>query len=265
MKAAIVAACLLAAPVRADLITPDALDTLPDADVIFLGEVHDNPAHHSNQARAIAAIDPAALVFEMLTAAQAAAVPDVLPDAATLSRLLDWDASGWPDFTLYYPLFRAASSALIYGAEVPREDARLAMSIGVAEHFGADAARFGLSAPLPPEEQEAREAVQARAHCDALPAEILPGMVEIQRLRDATLARSALQAYDETGGPVIVITGTGHARTDWGAPVALRNAAPDLRILSIGQFEEEPGDAPPFDLWLVTDPHPRPDPCEAFR
>lgn len=265
MKAAFITACLLAVPVRADLITPDALDDLPEADVIFLGEVHDNPTHHSNQARTIAAIAPAALVFEMLTAAQAAAVPEVLPDAATVARLLDWDASGWPDFALYFPLFQAASSALFYGAEVPREDARTAISMGIADHFGVDAARFGLADPLPPEEQLAREALQARAHCNALPAEILPGMVEIQRLRDATLARTALEAHEETGGPVIVITGTGHARTDWGAPSALRHAAPDLRILSIGQFEEPPGDTPPYDVWLVTDAHPRPDPCEAFR
>ena len=32
------------------------------SDIVVLGEVHDNPAHHANQARAVAAIKPAALV-----------------------------------------------------------------------------------------------------------------------------------------------------------------------------------------------------------
>jgi hypothetical protein len=44
----------------------------------------------------------------------------------------------------------------------------------------------------------------------------------------------------------------------------LAEAAPDLRVLSIGQFEEAAADDPPFDLWLLTPPAPRPDPCAAF-
>ncbi len=64
------------------------------------------------------------------------------------------------------------------------------MREGAAAVFGAAAARFGLDAPLPEDEQAAREAEQAEAHCGALPAEMLPGMVEAQRLRDAALARA---------------------------------------------------------------------------
>ena len=103
------------------------------------------------------------------------------------------------------------------------------------------------------------------AHCDALPEDILPGMVEAQRLRDAALARAVLAAMAETGGPVAVITGNGHARRDWGLPRMLARAAPDLTLVSIGQFEAPPEDDPPFDLWLVTTPAPRDDPCAAFR
>ena len=42
-------------------------------DIAVLGEVHDNPAHHLEQARLTALIAPKALVFEMLTEAQVAA------------------------------------------------------------------------------------------------------------------------------------------------------------------------------------------------
>jgi len=72
----VVAALLLAVlPARAEAIRPDALDALPGgARIVFLGEVHDNPHHHRNQARAVAATGPAALVFEMLSPAQAARV-----------------------------------------------------------------------------------------------------------------------------------------------------------------------------------------------
>ena len=262
-----IAACafLATSPAFAELIEPDEVATLPSADVIFLGEVHDNPAHHEVQARAIEAIAPAALVFEMLTDEQADAMPAQLLPEAELNEVLGWDGTGWPDFALYYPLFEAAPTAQVFGAALPREAARAAMGQDADQVFTGDAARFGLMAPLPEDQQAAREDLQAKAHCDALPEEMLTGMVAIQRLRDAMLAEAALRAFEQTGGPVVVITGTGHARTDWGAPYLLEQAAPEVTLLSVGQFEIAPEDAPPFDYWVVTDPHPRPDPCEMFQ
>lgn len=256
---------LASLPTHADMIDVDHIERLPIADVIFFGEVHDNPIHHENQARAIEQIGPTALVFEMLTEDQASRMPDTLPDMADLRELLDWDNSGWPDFALYYPLFTAGPDAHIFGAGLPREAARAAMGQSLDQTFSGDAAQFGLTADLPPAQQRDREALQARAHCDALPEDLLPGMVDIQRLRDAMLADAALEAVTLTGGPVIVITGTGHARNDWGAPYMLTQAQPDLRVLSVGQFEAIPENRPPHDYWIVTDPHPRPDPCEMFR
>ena len=45
------------------------------ADIVFLGEIHDNPAHHAEQARLIENLEPSAYVLEILTSQQAAAVP----------------------------------------------------------------------------------------------------------------------------------------------------------------------------------------------
>ena len=252
-------------PVRADEISPEALTSLPPADIVFLGEVHDNPLHHAHQAQAIKAIGPRALVFEMLTTAQAERISYPLPDEAALGELLEWDASGWPDSALYFPLFAAAPEATIFGAALPRDRARAAMGQPLDKVFRGDAALFGLNLSLDPEEQAAREVLQDDAHCNALPADLLPAFVAIQRLRDAMLAQAALQAHHATGGPVVVITGTGHTRTDWGAPAKLARAAPGLRLLSIGQFEAPFEGPAPNDLWLVTEAHPRPDPCDAFR
>jgi hypothetical protein len=253
-----------APPALAEWIRPSALDRLPAADVVILGEVHDNPQHHANQARAVAALQPRALVFEMLSADEAARTPADRSDAGALALALGWDGSGWPDFALYHPIFLAAPKARIFGGEVPRDQARLAVAQGAAAVFGADGAAYGLDRPLPAEEARAREDEQFAAHCGAMPRTMMPGMVEAQRLRDATLARAVLQAMEATGGPVAVITGTGHARRDRGIPAALATAAPGLSVLSIGQLEADPGPSAPFDLWLVTDPVPRDDPCEAF-
>ena len=45
----------------------DGTSALMRADVVFLGEIHDNAAHHARQAQLVAQIKPVALVFEMLS------------------------------------------------------------------------------------------------------------------------------------------------------------------------------------------------------
>jgi uncharacterized iron-regulated protein len=236
-------------------------------DVVFLGELHDNPAHHARQAEIVAELAPAALVFEMLTPDQAALVTrDLIADEAALEAVLGWNESGWPDFSMYYPIFAAAPESAVFGAAVPRETARQVMQDGIVAGFRGDATAFGLDVPLSDEEQAAQEALQFSAHCDAMPVEMLSVMVDIQRLRDAELAYSASEAFAELGGPVVVITGNGHARKDWGAPVYLLSADPTLSVAALGQGEDDTG-APEgvFDLLESAPPVDRGDPCAAFR
>lgn len=255
----------LAGPVVAGPLPMGTLDRAAAASVIILGEVHDNPAHHATQAQITAHVQPRAIVLEMLTQAQAKAVtPDNRVDQAALEEALGWANSGWPDFAMYYPIFAAAPRAAIYGAGVPREAARSAMQDGIVESFGADALAYGLSVPLTPKDQTEQENLQQVSHCNAMPPEMLPMMVDLQRLRDAVLARETLRALDETGGPVVVITGNGHAREDWGMPVYLAAMRPDLDVLTFGQQENGAGAPGEFDVLLSAPAVDRPDPCEAF-
>ena len=244
-----------------------AAQTLEEAQVVFLGEVHDNPAHHARQAELVAEIRPVAVVFEMLTNEQAASIhPEHLTDGAALADLLAWEDSGWPDFSMYYPIFQAAGDAAIFGAAMPREEARRVRDEPLDRVFGPSAGFYGLDQDLPPEQQDEREAMQMTAHCDALPEDMLPVMVGIQRLRDARLAETALEALSMHGAPVVVITGNGHARTDWGAPAMIAMAAPEVPVAALGQGEAGQG-APDgsFDLLEETEAVERDDPCAAFE
>jgi len=244
---------------------PDVVQQLAVADVVILGEIHDNPAHHQMQAGIVAALDPKAVVWEMITQSQAeglAAFP--LSDTDQVSQFLDWPSSGWPAFELYAPVFAAAEGALQFGGLVPRSDARVAMEQGAAGFYGTKAATFGLDVPLTDADQQLREADQMANHCDALPKEMLPLMVDFQRLRDTVLADAVVQALQVTGGPVVVITGNGHARKDRGVPVYLAQARPEILVLSLGQSEagQVSGE---FDLVVDADPIERPDPCLVFQ
>ena len=269
MKRLILALALCANPVIADQIDAGDIAALPPVDVWFLGETHDNPWHHETQASLVAAIKPGAIVFEMLTAVQVANLdealaenPDLMADKVAIEAVLGWNQSGWPDFDMYYPIFRAAGDARIYGAQVSRADVRAAFKGGdVATIFGEGAADFGLLEALPPEQQAEREAKQLEAHCNALPEEMLPAMVMGQRLRDARLAQMVEQAGLDGREPIVVITGNGHARTDWGAPALVTDV---LSKRSIAQFEQVPDGDVPFDFWVKTPEAEREDPCAAF-
>jgi len=242
---------------------PTAAEVPLEADIVVMGEAHDAPAHHANQAAWVARMGAAAVVFEMLPEALGP-VAMAGRGSADLGAALDWEARGWGDFDAYSPIFAAAGDALILGAEVGAQDISRAASDGAAAVYrGPD---LGLETSLPPAVQAEMAAEQDAAHCGLLPEALLPGMVEVQRLRDAALAAAALEALDRTGGPVAVITGNGHARTDRAVPALIAGARPDLSVTAIGQGTGGPPDAP-FDVW-VDGPVPDGrdgDPCAALR
>ena len=259
----------------ADLLPELDVSKFASARIIVLGEVHDNPQHHINQARIVQTVQPASLVFEMITPSDALNITsEIRLNAADLEEVLDWEGRGWPDFSTYYPIFTSAPDAAIFGGALPRDTVRQAVTDGAATVFGGGSALFGLDLPLPNDQLAQRIALQQEAHCNALPENILPGMVEAQRLRDASLAQAALAAlqHAEIEGAdrqIVVITGNGHARNDWGVPGLLRiyfeKADQDVEIVSLGQFETDAIDVPPFDHWLVTQAFERDDPCATFK
>lgn len=229
----------------------------PAADIVILGEVHDNPDAHLGQAAILEDLQPTAVVFEMLTAEEARNA-----DADRTRIEAAWEASGWPDYALYAPLFDALGDARIVGAAAPRDSIKTVYTDGAAAVFGPDAGRYGLDIPLPDEEQATRETMQFAAHCEAMPLEMMSGMVAVQRYRDAVFARAALETLEAYGAPVAVIAGNGHARTDWGVPAMIARAAPEVTTHAIG-FVESQTDIP-FDEIRIVPPAERDDPCASL-
>ncbi|SMR81585.1 Uncharacterized iron-regulated protein [Aliiroseovarius halocynthiae] len=261
MKYAFVALIPLAAPVFAQdaTLSADDLSRLKGADVVIVGEVHDNPTHHQVQAQIVQALVPNALVVEMLGQDEAdklAADPAGYADA--------WAESGWPDYQMYLPVFRAHAGPIV-GAGVDRDAARATYSDGVEAHFQGDAMAYGLTEALPEAQQAQRIELQFQAHCEAMPREMMGGMIEVQRLRDATLAAGVVRALGDTGGPVVVITGNGHARRDWGVPSYLARVAPDVTVAVVGQGEDDVAPEGGFDIILDALAPERDDPCAQFK
>jgi uncharacterized iron-regulated protein len=233
-----------------------------DAPIVVLGEQHDNPAHHARQAVWVTALEPKALVFEMLTPDQAAGAKAGWTDQSSLDDAIGWSATEWPSLDMYYQIFTAAPKAAIFGAGVPRDALRGQWGKPLAQHPLAQ--KFGLGVPLAPQMQSDREALQSDAHCGALPEEMLPMMVDAQRIRDVALANAVMQALSAVGAPVVVITGNGHARGDWGMPALLQQTVPQISVFSLAQAENGGDVSGGFDLTLSSVAPDREDPCAAF-
>ena len=243
---------------------------LERADVVVLGEVHDNKIHHARQARLVRALAPEGLAFEMVPEASEEGIQVFLAQGGARDAIgpaIGWERMGWPDWAAYAPIFEAAPGAYIAGGGVSRRQVRQALQLGAAVAFGAGASEIGLTQPFTPEVRAAVEDEMIAAHCDMLPREMATSMVEAQRLRDARFAEAVLRARARGGGRVVLITGNGHARTDLGVPAYLRKAAPGLKVLSVGMIESADGTVEPglpFDYVWVSRPMKRKDPCEGF-
>jgi uncharacterized iron-regulated protein len=272
---------------RAGRFTDEAAlaSAVASADVVLLGEMHDNVDHHVLQARLLRAVLASgrrpALAFEMLTADQQAAVDAALaraphdPDA--FARAVGWNESGWPEFETYRPIVQAGLEAgmAVIAANLPRKAVREVVSKGAEALDAPLRARLAKDEPLPAPLVESLRAEMRESHCGELPESLIDPLILAQRARDAAMA-ARVEGAGARGA--VLIAGRGHARTDRGVPAYLKTEAPERKIVSVAFFEvdpaqkeaaayNEPGESGPlpFDYAVFTPAQEREDPCEKLR
>ncbi len=245
------------------------------AEVLLLGETHDNPEHHRLQRRMLQmGRDGAArpvLLMEQFDVDQQGAIDETVKNGADIKPLL----RGW-DWSHYRELIAEAKSAgmPLRAANLPRASLRPVVREGFGSLAATEVTRLGLEAAWSePSNQFMLRAIES-SHCGKITPPLREGLVRAQRLRDATLADAALA---NIGRGVVFILGRVHARHDVGVPRYLEVRRPGTRVLSIGlvevsagrteptQYEtESAGTAVPHDLIWFTPRVERPDPCLAF-
>lgn len=251
--------------------------SLEKADVVILGEMHDDPTCHRRQADIIGHListgRPPALYFEMLTDREEAAHEDLLrtwadnpndsssiKDAAR-KDVLTWESRGWPVWDAYAPIFQLADRN---GLPVRHADPSPELMRNIR--------RFGLLA-IPKQlrvrlfenlkEGELDELSQrlirsiTDAHQQAPNSSGRAGLIQAQMARDAYIAFRLSQ----TERPAALIAGVEHARKDHGVPFHLGRMAPHLIIVAIAlcgetpPVQESPLSTPlPFDYYWFSNP-----------
>lgn len=269
-------------PTQARWITEaELLAELATADYVLLGEKHDNPDHHRLQARCIRALAAEghrlSVAFEMLEIDQQTTVDAALTeglDADAFAAAVDWETN-WTGWELYREVVTATleATAPIVAANFPREMARRAVREGLDGLDPRVVSLLGLDEPLEADVHHQLVLELHEAHCGHLPPAMADAMVLAQRARDAQMAERVVAARTDEVQMVLLVTGTGHARTDRAVPALIQQRDPEATTRSIAFVEvseelTEPTPAAhdfPFDaVWFtprVTDE----DPCGAFR
>lgn len=248
---------------------------------LLLGEVHDNPEHHSLRKAWLEALIKAgrrpALAMEQFDrdhqpeldrAAAAATTADDLRKAG------QFDEKGW-HWPAYASMVQVALDHRLplLAANLSRSDAfRIATGSTDPVPGGTPAAGLLRDHPLPEAARARLEAVLDEGHCGKAPANILPGMVAAQRARDAVMAQTLLGAGSSGA---VLIAGNGHVRRDFGVPHYLGETAPERRVLAVGLLEIRDrhdnaaqyyrADQPEYDLIMFTARKEREDPCAGLR
>lgn len=269
------------------------LEKLNSSQTILLGETHDNPDHHDMQAAILVALSATGrrpvVVFEMIDPyrdkdlKKFASKPGADPDE--LRKLLAWDASGWPEWSIYRPVFVAAvtNELPIRGAQIPHDKAKQVAGRGV-KAVAAVAPKLvkehGLAHPLEPELRAGLEDELFESHCKIMPRHHLGGMLFIQRVRDALMASRLEKANKKSKEGAVLIAGAGHVRNDWAVPRYLKRRGHHSTSVAfvevdVGVDSETGGDTPmltavelsalPYDYVVLTPSPARGDMCAELK
>jgi uncharacterized iron-regulated protein len=240
------------------------------ADIVLLGETHDNPAHHATQRRLLESLADRkpALVMEQFDLEQQTSLNAILRSHDTqqekLLALKTLMKPGW-QWSGYEGLLSTAleRNLPVLAANISREALREVSRNGVATLGTGASAQLGLDAGWSAAQQASlRQEVEA-AHCGMLPEAAVGAMVDAQRVRDAIMADRLLS----TTGSAVAILGRGHVRQDLAVPVYLKQRAPQKKVLSVALAEGGVApDAPqPYDYVIPAEAVSRAeDPCAGF-
>ncbi len=242
------------------------VEILKSADVVLLGELHDNKFHHELRGSLIArfANSQRSIVSEHLPAPlQVSFGSDTKSDLEAAG--FDPEGWGWPVHQSLYDHLREKGLA-VFGGNLPKAEARQIFLQG-ASGLPDRMAKTYAQSRLDEKAERALDRDLVDGHCGKLPDKYLLRMRFAQRITDLSMTHALLDHR-----PAVLVAGNGHVRKDYGVPQILSSVAPSLRLVSIG-FLERSSDTPgllksvlgQYDYVWLTDRAERQDPCENFN
>jgi uncharacterized iron-regulated protein len=187
--------------------------TLPDADLILLGEQHDAPEHQELARLSVELFSNkkilSALVLEMADAGVSTEGMPIDSSEAAVRARLKWNDAGWP-WSRYGPVVMEAVRAgvPVVGSNLPRSAMAAAMKEDV------------LDSKVPAAVLAGHRERMIEGHCGLLPESQVPAMARIQVARDERMAQTA-SMWMRSGKSVLLLAGAEHVKKDRGIPLLL--------------------------------------------
>lgn len=189
------------------------ISTLPDADLILLGEQHDAPEHQELARLSVKLLANkkalSALVLEMADAGVSTEGMLTESSEATVRERLKWNDAGWP-WSRYGPVVMEAVQAgvPVVGSNLPRS----AMAAAMRED--------ALDSKVPNAVLVGHRERMIEGHCGLLPESQVPAMARIQIARNERMAQTA-STWIRSGKSVFLLAGAEHVKKDRGIPLLL--------------------------------------------
>ena len=250
--------------------------------VIYLGELHDNPEHHSLQLWVLKSLirlgSRPAVSFEMFTRDVSGPLLAHLArpgaDLSEVPALVGWEKRGWPAWSMYAPLVEAVhgEKLSLIAADLPYA-LRRRISLGGGAGLPPElAAELNLGPPDPAHKNRVLDTLFA-SHCRVLPKRELGGLYLTWRARNRATVLAFFKSLREGNEAVIFIGGAGHADRKVGIPADIGKIEPGLKQFSLAFVEVQEEMSSPeayldsgneYDAVWFTARHEREDPCVKY-
>ncbi|HEX8387060.1 MAG TPA: ChaN family lipoprotein, partial [Rubricoccaceae bacterium] len=231
------------------------LDEAAEADVVFLGEVHDDPTAQALELAALAGLveraggrRPVVLALEMFEADVQPVLDEyvsgLIPERSFLEA-----ARPWGNYADYRPLveFAKAHGVAVVASNAPVRYVRLVSSGG--DLSGLSPAALGWLPPLPvaaPSDSMAASFARATSGMMGHGGPSPEGLLAAQNLRDASMAQAVARALARPDRPLVVhVNGGFHSAGGRGIPEHLARVAPGARRFLIAVEPEADIDVRP--------------------
>ncbi|MBF0463085.1 MAG: ChaN family lipoprotein [Magnetococcales bacterium] len=243
---------LLATPGGQPLSPKTLLEKMQPAQVIYLGEQHDNPYHHQLQrailAKLLAQGKRPAIGFEFFSRDQTGwlmqftvgkpspfALPQPDDPGEALRKKLGWEKR--PDWANYFPLLELAREyhLPVFGADLP-DGLRVRLTRSGLEGLSAiERAEWSSTGFSQESYRQLMLQKLSHAHCGMAPESLLERQYVTWLARNDAMAHSiALIVTERPDEPVLMILGAGHVAHDMGVYERVAFLQPGIRQFNLG-------------------------------
>lgn len=249
--------------------TESLAELMVQKEIVLLGEVHDNAEGHRLRQQALTdAVEQGwrpAIAMEQFDREKQ---PDLDlarqrcgQDADCVIAAAASEKSTW-NWAYYRPVIQLAlrHDLPLLAANLSRSDASRVVREGYAAVFDKTAIHtVKLDRPLPEDLVREQTAAIQDGHCNRLPAQIIPGMVQAQVARDLVMSKTLLPYQKRS---VVLLAGNGHTRRDIGVAHWLDDS--QASVLSVGFVEQKPT-LEAFDRFYLVKPVQRTNVCDGVK